>query len=273
MQSATVCVLRHNLMKLIPNAPENTAEVMTSRQKMAIMPSTVMVYDTQNEKIRARLAGLLEQLEDPGKMRAQFQGQVFPLPPTTFLPASPKQLHNSKTFHGPPKKNARDPQFGNHWSGYNDGVNTHNYVSEITVIKICCLLLVKKKYVRNRQGENRERQHVAEITFHFESVDGSRAAPCGIPYILAAVMAARGLDCLDLVTITPFNRETSAAHGSSEHINTPLTLNKKNKTVSSEGYVSPPHGSPMASLVLTDSSQLTSDSQRLGIYLSFDCQK
>nr|CAD7268903.1 unnamed protein product [Timema shepardi] len=29
----------------------------------------------------------------------------------------------------------------------------------------------------------------------------------------------------------------------------------------------------MASLVLTDSSQLTSDSQHLGIYLNFDCQK
>nr|CAD7262490.1 unnamed protein product [Timema shepardi] len=31
--------------------------------------------------------------------------------------------------------------------------------------------------------------------------------------------------------------------------------------------------SPMASLVLTDSSQLTSDSQHLDIYLHFDCQK
>nr|CAD7430634.1 unnamed protein product [Timema monikensis] len=36
------------------------------------------------------------------------------------------------------------------------------------------------------------------------------------------------------VTLTPFSRETSTTHGSSEHINTPLTLNKKNKTVSSE---------------------------------------
>nr|CAD7407723.1 unnamed protein product [Timema poppensis] len=39
------------------------------------------------------------------------------------------------------------------------------------------------------------------------------------------------------ITLTSFNRETSAAHGSSKHINTPLMLNKKNKTVSSESYV------------------------------------
>nr|CAD7595813.1 unnamed protein product [Timema genevievae] len=56
---ATVSVLRHNLMKPIHNAPENTAEVMTSCQKMAVMPSAVMAYDAQNERIRARPAGLL----------------------------------------------------------------------------------------------------------------------------------------------------------------------------------------------------------------------
>nr|CAD7415521.1 unnamed protein product [Timema poppensis] len=33
------------------------------------------------------------------------------------------------------------------------------------------------------------------------------------------------------------------------------------------------YSSPVASLVLTDSSQLTSDSQHLGIYLNVDCQK
>nr|CAD7452777.1 unnamed protein product [Timema tahoe] len=33
------------------------------------------------------------------------------------------------------------------------------------------------------------------------------------------------------------------------------------------------YSSPMASLVLTDSSQLTSDSQHLDVYLNFDCQK
>nr|CAD7460794.1 unnamed protein product [Timema tahoe] len=65
---ATVSVLRHNLMKPIPNAPENTAEavmtsssmlaVMMSHQKIAIMLTPVMAYDAPNEKIRARPAGL-----------------------------------------------------------------------------------------------------------------------------------------------------------------------------------------------------------------------
>nr|CAD7446042.1 unnamed protein product [Timema bartmani] len=55
--------------------------------------------------------------------------------------------------------------------------STQNYISEITVIKICLIVLGKKNVYEIYKEKTEE--HVSEM-FYFKSVDGPQAMRCGI---------------------------------------------------------------------------------------------